>query len=231
MTLKICASITANTSEKLKMMVEKAEKAGANLIEIRFDYLKKDYDIRKIRDLTSLPMIATNRLKEEGGLFKGKEDSRLNLLLKAASNNFDFIDIEFMTKNIEDVIQKIREIDVKIIVSSHNFSCTPSLFELNKIFKKEIFLPANVCKIVTMAKKVEDNLTCLRFVKNASKRMDTICFCIGKLGIPSRILSPLFGGFLIYASVEEGREAAPGQITIAETFKFYKLIGYDSKNH
>jgi 3-dehydroquinate dehydratase type I len=85
-------------------------------------------------------------------------------------------------------------------------------------------IKGDICKIITTAKKIEDNLTCLRFVVEASKSNDVICFCMGKLGIISRLLSPVFGGYFTYASVGRGNESAIGQLTVAETKKFYGLI-------
>jgi len=48
---------------------------------------------------------------------------------------------------------------------------------------------------------------------------------MGELGRVSRLFSPLFGGHFTYAAVERGKESAIGQLTIAETRKFYKLLG------
>lgn len=221
---RICAAATAKTMPELRAMVKNAERARADLVEVRLDYLNEDCDLREIRDLTALPIIATNRLIEEGGLFEGTEEKRVSVLVDAASNGFDFVDVELMAKNVEGIIKRLRKTDVKILVSLHRSSSTPNLQELNRVFKKELAVGADVCKIIITAEKVEDNLTCLRFVSEASKVKDVICFCMGRLGTPSRLLSPLFGGFFTYASIEMGKESAPGQLTIAETRKFYELM-------
>jgi 3-dehydroquinate dehydratase/shikimate dehydrogenase len=47
---------------------------------------------------------------------------------------------------------------------------------------------------------------------------------MGELGVISRLLSPIFGGYFTYASVEKGKESAVGQFTVAETKKIYELI-------
>jgi 3-dehydroquinate dehydratase type I len=225
MNVNICASINAKTYRELRMMVKKAEEAGANLIEIRMDYMKKRPELDKIRALTTLPLIGTNRLTQEGGVFKGKEEERISLLLDAVSNGFNVIDLELETKNVQKAIKRIRkENDVKLMISHHNLSLTPSLRDINKIFLKEMSLGADVCKIITTAEKIEDNLTSLEFVSQASKIKETICFCMGRLGTPSRLLSPFFGGFFTYASLERRKETAPGQITVVETRRFYEMM-------
>ena len=78
---RICAAATAKTMPELRAMVKNAERARADLVEVRLDYLNEDCDLREIRDLTALPIIATNRLIEEGGLFEGTEEKRVSVLV------------------------------------------------------------------------------------------------------------------------------------------------------
>ncbi|MDQ1281638.1 MAG: 3-dehydroquinate dehydratase, partial [Thermoproteota archaeon] len=80
MSTRICAAVTARTMPELKVMVKKAVGAQADLMEIRLDYLNDDYDLREIRNLTKMPIVATNRMSDEGGVFKGAEEKRLSTL-------------------------------------------------------------------------------------------------------------------------------------------------------
>jgi 3-dehydroquinate dehydratase len=48
---------------------------------------------------------------------------------------------------------------------------------------------------------------------------------MGELGKVSRLLSPLFGGFFTFASLEQGSETASGQMTIQEIKATYELLG------
>jgi 3-dehydroquinate dehydratase len=48
---------------------------------------------------------------------------------------------------------------------------------------------------------------------------------MGELGKVSRLLSPLFGGFFTFASLERGNETASGQMTIQEMKAAYELLG------
>jgi 3-dehydroquinate dehydratase len=47
---------------------------------------------------------------------------------------------------------------------------------------------------------------------------------MGVPGYTSRILCPLVGGDFTYASIEEGRESAPGQITAGDLRKIYGML-------
>jgi 3-dehydroquinate dehydratase/shikimate dehydrogenase len=97
--------------------------------------------------------------------------------------------------------------------------------ELTRVLDRELACGTDVCKIVTAVKKLEDNLTLLNFTATACKKADVVCFGMGKLGKASRLLSPLFGGFLTYAALEHDGETAPGQMTIREMRTIYKLLG------
>ena len=82
-----------------------------------------------------------------------------------------------------------------------------------------------VCKIVTTAKKIEDNLAVLNFVSAMSSKAKLVCFCMGEQGKVSRLLSPMFGAFFTFASLEQGSETAAGQMTIQEMRATYDLLG------
>jgi 3-dehydroquinate dehydratase type I len=110
-------------------------------------------------------------------------------------------------------------------VSFHKFNGSLSLSELNNILEREISSGAEVCKIITTAKQMEDNLTTLNFTSTASSKTKLVCFCMGELGKISRLLSPMFGGFFTFASLERGSETAAGQMTIQEMKSAYALLG------
>jgi 3-dehydroquinate dehydratase len=47
---------------------------------------------------------------------------------------------------------------------------------------------------------------------------------MGPLGLASRLLSPLAGGDFTFASLSEGAESAPGQVTAEELRKLYGMV-------
>jgi 3-dehydroquinate dehydratase type I len=51
-----------------------------------------------------------------------------------------------------------------------------------------------------------------------------VCFCMGEKGKVSRLLSPMFGAYFTFASLE-GDSTAPGQMSIAEMRNAYALLG------
>lgn len=227
MNLRICAVAPGRNLRELRSMVREAEKAEADLVEVRIDYQKQPVPASAIRKLTSLPLIATNRPLKEKGLFNGPEERRLSLLLEAAKAGFEYVDVELFARNAGKLVEKAKAEGSKPIVSFHDFAGTPPLRRLNMLLRKELKEGSEVCKIVTTAQRPEDNLTCLEFLVQASERTPTVAFCMGPRGVFSRVLSPLFGGFFTYASVRKGKESAPGQLTVQETREIYRLMMLD----
>jgi len=218
---RICVTILSKNLRQLLKLISKAEKEHPDMIEIRLDALIGDYDIDKIRSATEIPLIATNRKIEEGGMSQQEEDERIKTLIEASRAGFDFIDLELKTQNLEWAIEEIEKNGSKSIISFHEMSKTPSENEMGDILNKEKSYGAYICKIVGMAKAFEDNLKYLNFVsKNRSERL--ICFGMGEAGIVSRVLSPIFGAYLTFASIPGGGKGALGQISISEIKSIYR---------
>jgi len=224
LTIKICISVPPKTVTEALALIEKAENQHADFIEVRLDSLKKHNQLAEIAHCSNTPLIATNRSTKCQGKFLGSETERKKILMDAAKNGFDYVDVELSTPKLKDIVSNLREMSAKPIVSFHDFNETPSSSQLNKILKKEIASGADVYKIVTTAKLVEDNLTVLDFVSKAYKNAKIVCFAMGELGKPSRLLSPVFGAFFTIASLERGRKTAQGQLTIQEMRSAYTAL-------
>jgi len=225
LTIKVCVSVPPKTVNEAFDLIEKAETQHADLIEIRLDSLKNHDRIADIPRYSKTPLIATNKSMEHHGEFSGSEDERQKVLMDAARNGFEYVDIDLSTPNIRKLIGNLHEVGAKPIVSFHDFNRTPRLSQLNKVLEEELSAGAEVCKIVTTARHIEDNLTSLDFVSKASKKAKIVCFAMGELGKPSRLLSPVFGAFFTFASIDEKRKTAKGQLTIQEMRRAYEVLG------
>ena len=225
MTIKICVSVPPKTVAEALNLIEKAENQHADLIEVRLDSLKKHNELANIANCSNTPLIATNRSTKCQGKFSGSETERKKILLDSARNSFEYVDLELSTPKLKEIVGNLRGMGVKLIISFHDFDKTPSLSQLNQVLKREIDSGADVCKIVTTARLMEDNLTVLDFVSKASKSAKIVCFSMGDLGKLSRLLSPIFGAFFTIASLESGRKTASGQFTIQEMRTLYEALG------
>jgi 3-dehydroquinate dehydratase type I len=105
----------------------------------------------------------------------------------------------------------------RLIVSHHDRAGTPTRRTLLKRLAACRALGADIVKIVTLANTVEDNLRVLGIIGQARDMgQDIAAFCMGDKGRLSRVAAPLLGSCLSYASLEEGAESAPGQMTAAQ---------------
>ena len=218
MTARICVSILPKTTLEALRLIEKAEVAHADLIEVRLDCLGNHRGLADLAAHGKTPKIATDKSSRT-------ETEQRQLLLSAAKSGFEYVDVELSTPQLEPLVKELKALGAKPIVSLHKFDGSLSISELNSILEKEISSGAEVCKIVTTAKQMEDNLATLNFISTASSKAKLVCFCMGELGKISRLLSPLFGGFFTFASLERGSETASGQMTIQEMKAAYEILG------
>lgn len=225
MTLSICVSILPSNVDEALNLIEKAEKHKPDFVEVRLDCIKEHERLMDIPSCTKIPLIATNKTQECQGKFSGSEVERQQILLKAARSGFEYVDIELSVSELRDFVSSLHQLNVKPIISFHDFNETPSQRKMKEVLECELAEGAEICKIVTTAKKVGDNLTVLNFLHKASRKAKVVCFAMGPLGKPSRLLSPLFGGFFTIASLERSGETAPGQMTIQELRTAYQALG------
>ncbi len=218
MTVRICVSILPKTIAEALRLIEKAEVAHADFIEVRLDCLESQRELADLAAHGKTPKIATDKASRT-------ETEQRQMLLGSAKSGFEYVDVELSTPQFKDLVKELKALDAKPIVSFHKFDGSLGISELNSILEREISSGAEVCKIVTTAKRLEDNLTTLNFTSTASGKTKLVCFCTGELGRVSRLLSPLFGGFFTFASLERGSETASGQITIQEMKAAYQLLG------
>jgi 3-dehydroquinate dehydratase type I len=224
-TARICISILPKNNIEALNLIEKAEKAKADFLEVRLDCLETSRKLSDFSASTKIPLIATNKLQSEKGFFVGTESERQQTLLNAAKSGFDYVDVDFSSPKHLETISQLKQVGTKIIVSYHKFDGTLSVSAMENILDKEIASGASICKIVTTAIQVEDNLPVLSFVSFASSKAKLVCFCMGEHGKISRLMSPVFGAFFTFASLETGNETAAGQMSINEMRTAYALLG------
>ncbi len=212
---KICASIVNGDLEAIKRV-----ESLVDLYEVRIDLIGSDWN-EVARQLTK-PWIACNRKRDEGGIWRGGEEERLAELLHALELGAEIIDIELSTENLSDVVTQIKE-KAKCLISYHDTEKTPSIAVMKELVQKQLAAGADICKVVTTARKFEDNVSTLQLIREFPEER-IISFAMGPLGSVSRLLCPLVGGEFIYASIEPGGEAASGQITAGDLRKIYEMV-------
>src|SRR5437660_669286 len=111
----ICVVIGRSRHKMILTEVQEAAKRGAQLVELRLDFLARAPDFKRLLAERPCPLIATVRRPEDGGRWNSSEEARRMLLRQAIVAGFDWIDLE---TDVADDIRRYK--DVKRIVSYHN---------------------------------------------------------------------------------------------------------------
>lgn len=191
---------------------------GAQLVELRLDCIVRDIELGRLIKNRPSPVIITIRRKQDGGMWKGTEQQRIMLLRQAIAAGVEYVDLE------DDIAGSIPRFGkTKRIISIHNFHETPE--DLPAIHTRLASLDADIVKIACMAHSPHDSMRMFRMMRFS--RLPTIAICMGEIGTPSRILAARFGAPFTYATFDEERALAPGQLS----FQIMKdVFHYDDIN-
>ncbi len=212
---KICAAIVTNDLAAVRSI-----EPFVDLFEVRIDLIGSGW--QRLAEQLKKPWIACNRIASEGGSWKGSEAERIEELLGAIRLGAEIIDIELGTENLKEIMPLVKK-GAKSLISFHDLAGTPPLERLRDLIQRQLEAGADICKVVTTARKFEDNLTVLQLIPDFPKAR-VVSFAMGALGLTSRVLCPLVGGDFIYASIEKGKESASGQITVSDLRKIYGMV-------
>jgi 3-dehydroquinate dehydratase / shikimate dehydrogenase len=197
----ICVTIGRGRHSSLADEWKAAAEAGVGLVELRVDCLRRDPDLKRILKERPTPFVFTIRRSADGGLWRGTEEKRQQLLREAIASGVDFVDLEM------DIASKIRRFGkVKRIVSYHNFKSTP--VELQDVAEQCDEMDADIVKVATLANTLADACRVLEAGKNAE--VPTIPIAMGEMGFFTRVLGRKYGAPHTYAGFNPERTFAPG---------------------
>jgi len=212
---KICAVVVSDDLEAVK----RAELL-ADMLELRMDLVGSGWP--EVARYLHKPWIATMRDSEHRGKFSGSEEERVDQLIQAVTLGANIIDVELDCPALGDLAKSVKGRS-RCMVSYHDWDGTPPLEQLSGIVQRQFAAGAEICKVVTMARNVYDNLAVLKLL-GLFPWIDIISFAMGPVGALSRVLSPLSGGYLTYASIDETSGSAPGQMSVEALRKIYRMI-------
>lgn len=244
----LAVSIQGDSIKSLRSDAESAVAGGAELIELRLDLCAgvSDADIRRLCE--SLPeavgIILTIRSSNEGGAFRGTESERAEHL-NALRSVGHYVDLELAawrssSQLHHDIVGVPQAADIsssadgnapsapggrRLILSRHDPQSRPPTLQAEIVAMLDE--PAcSVPKLAWRARSVRDNFEAFELMRESPRA--AIVICMGACGLMSRILAKKFGAFATFASAAEGRETAPGQISVAEMKTRYR---WDAINH
>ncbi len=228
----LCVAIFVQTIEQARRDMALAAEAGADFIELRIDrvvdssnlgqFLASPQMLHPLQELigqAGIPTIITCRAPWEGGESTLAESDRIELLKRASEADATYVDLELVAYRKTGPLSTMpRDARAGLIVSSHDFAGRPA--RLTNLIDEINQTHAEVAKVVWTARSVRDNIEAFEILLHRQK--PTIALCMGEAGLISRVLSKKFGGFLTFASLSDGSETAPGQVTIREMKQLYR---------
>ena len=143
----ICVTIGRGRHRTLVEEWKAAADAGAKLVELRIDCLRREPDLRRLLAERYTPLLFTIRKSSDGGLWRGDEEKRRRLLREAIVAGVDYVDLE------TDVASEIRRFGkTKRIISYHNFQHVPE--DLEDRARSMAELDADIVKIAALARTI-----------------------------------------------------------------------------
>lgn len=174
---------------------------------------------RTARELLGKPIIATVRDVREGG---GKAFDDRRGLYETCIPLCEAVDVEVRAGEVLTFVRALSSARGSLLIGSyHHFSETPDEIFLDSIVTRAKAAGADLVKIAVTARTREDLLRLLLFtLRQRDKGMITMA--MGDAGLPSRVVSPLFGSLVSYGYVS--RPSAPGQLSVAELMGLFRTL-------
>jgi 3-dehydroquinate dehydratase/shikimate dehydrogenase len=228
----LTAPIAAKNLDEAKQQIKKAKAAGAEMLELRTDYLE-NLSIDLVKKLIAevktavpkqLPIIVTCRDVRQGGAIGYPDQLRVEVLAAALKAGAEFIDFEyenFIPTDNRGRIQRALSLSLKgrLILSAHNFETKfPGISKLYRHI--QTLSPAAIPKLVYTANHINDCFDAFDLMHRTGG--ERIIFCMGQAGLISRIVAKRLNSFVTFASIDDQNATAPGQITIEQLKKTYR---------
>lgn len=218
--LSLNKSVVASTGKNPIENAKKAKELGADLLEIRIDLLDIDANqtVREARKL-GLPLIITNRMKQEGGSWSGSEDERVQKLISLLPL-VDAVDMELCAEKRDTVVKEAKDKGKTVIISMHDFQRTPEKEVMREIIHESFEAGADIAKLAVTPNSLEDVLRLLEVTLHADGAVCTIA--MGDIGKHSRFIAPIYGSVMTYGYVD--KPTAHGQLRVDELKHVLKII-------
>ena len=220
--LELNKSIVAAIGKNPVDTANKAKELGADILEMRIDLLD-DYSeagmILQEMKKTGLPILITNRLKQEGGAWEKSEDERIGVLLSLIPLA-DAVDIELCAHDRDSVVKEAKSAGKTVIISTHDFQKTPETEVMKCVLEDSFTAGADIAKLAVMPNSFDDVLRLLDVTLHAKGAVCTIA--MGDIGKHSRVIAPVYGSVITYGSVDTA--TAPGQLRVDELKSILELV-------
>jgi len=214
---KICIPVCTSDVKHFPDQVKSASKL-ADLVEMRLDCFR---NIPDLSELTAGPeTIVTLRPREQGGQADLTREQRIGFWSDFSLDCGVDVEAELSESVPENVHPKI--------CSYHDF--TGSLSDVDRVYDRLSATTADILKIAVATKDAIDAIEIWRLLFRAkAESREIIPIAMGEAGKWTRILGLAHGAYLTYATLENGEETAPGQITAHDMIDVFRVKELDKQ--
>ncbi|MFB6146256.1 MAG: type I 3-dehydroquinate dehydratase [Halobacteriaceae archaeon] len=193
---------------------ESGARSVADAVEFRMDLADGD-PVEALRAYDgALPVIATNRVRAEGGEAPAGPERTDALIEAVGCDGVAAVDVELSAVQAgggRHVLNEAADADVTTIVSVHDFERTPAAERMRDHLESAAEV-GDVAKLAVTAEGAGDVLDLLTVTHDLTRARESVAtMAMGEAGRHSRAVAPLYGSRIGYAPVDPDDATAPGQ--------------------
>lgn len=224
MNKKYCLPIIKNKKSEVLEVIH-SNIADYSYFEIWLDYIG-DLDETFIKELMELLQEKLILLFRRQNLEKVKMELEKRIrVISLLENSESLIDLDVFDQKDELEHIKNTQLEVKTIVSYHDYEKTPENEKLKEIIDTMNKYKPTVYKIATMCTKEIDSLRLLYMLLELKERnLKYIVLGMGEFGMITRIFGTQWGNEMIFAPKVATEQSAPGQLTKNQLETIFKEL-------
>jgi len=216
----ICITVTPSSRTLAKADLLNAARQG-DIVELCLDHFVNEPDVKDLITAVDKPMIVSCRGPKDGGKWSGTEDERLRLLREAIVAGPAYVELDLETA------PKIPRFGKTKRVISFTRLDRPEP-DLDGVFDSAAAAHADVIKFAWPTPTLDAAWPLLSAVSQ-KRTTPVVGMGMGRPELTFSLLGMKYGSPWIYAALEQGMQAYPGQATIFELKETYHCDSITSK--
>lgn len=216
----ICITVTPTSRTLAKADLLNAARHG-DIIELCLDHFQKEPDVKDLISAVDKPIIVSCRRPQDGGKWQGTEEERLLLLRQAIVAGPAYIELDL------DIAPNVPRFGKTQRVISFTRLDRPET-DIDTIFDEAANAKADVVKFTWPTPNLDAAWPLLATVSQ-KRILPVVGMGLGRAELTFSLLGLKYGSPWIYAALEQGMEAHPGQATVFELADTYHCHRINSK--
>ena len=222
----LCISINQESRRLALADMLNAGRSGADILELRLDRFGKAPDLGELLARKPKPILMTCRRTADGGFWDDSEEETGSGPARCAAaliSKADFVEIELDSAPVE----MAAAARLSGVISYTNLKETPA--DIDAVYDQCRGRDPDIVKLVTLARTPEEAWPLVQIV--ARSPVPTVVVGLGRANTMLALLGKKLGAPWIYAALERGMEAYPGQPTVDDLTNIFRFdsIGRSTK--